>query len=220
MMTVALARALSLSPSARGALGWCARRSPLIGAALVTALLVSASARAATPPPYSWAKNATAYVGAGGVPNWHGSYFIFTADWGLHPFDGAFSTGTSISVAADFHQSWSLGALGVFVQLDLTYLFLSGLWAVDPPADFPFRLQLGSRVGVDVSRSVQTRPELTEPQVYWLARPSLHSYLDLEFPIPGARHFCIVLRSAIDTPASLHTIYRYNFSLGFSGGYE
>lgn len=192
----------------------------MIRAALVSALLLSATARAATPPPYSWAKNVTAYVGAGGVPNWHGSYFIFTADWGLHPFDGAFSTGTSASFAVDWHRTWLLGALGVFVQLDLTYLFLSGLWAVDPPADFPFRLQLGSRVGVDVSESYQTRPELAEPQSYVLVRPALHSYVDLEFPIPGARHFCLVLRAAIDTPASLGTIYRYNFSLGFSGGYE
>lgn len=188
--------------------------------ALAAALLLSVSASAAAPAGYSTPKNVTAFVGAGGVPNWHGSYFIFTTDWCLHPFDGAFSTGTSFSIAADFHQTWSLGSAGVFVQLDLTYLFLSGLWAVQPPATFPFRIQLGSRVGVDVSRSEQTRPELTEKQVYWLLRPVLHSYLDVEVPIPGARHIAIVLRAALDTPASLGTIYRYNFSLGVSWGYE
>lgn len=187
-------------------------------AVFLAAVLTCSAANAAGP--YSYPKYITAFAGAGGVPLYSGAYFIHTVDWGLHPFDGAFSTGTSFSVAADFHRVWSLGAAGVFVQLDLTYLFLSGLWAVQPPAHFPFRVQLGSRVGLDVSRSEMDRPELPEPEIYWLVRPALHNYVDVEIPIGSARRFTLVLRAAIDTPANLSTVYRWNFSIGGSWGYE
>ncbi|MBK7864202.1 MAG: hypothetical protein IPJ65_37520 [Archangiaceae bacterium] len=160
----------------------------------------------------------------GGVPSVEKSGHLGTSvDWGLYPFDGAFSTGMSAQLgAAITGPRWVLFQLGLFARLDLTWLLLTGFWRDDGAPDrFPFRVQVGSRLGIDWSQSTLTLPGQEGGTSYTLLRPVLHSFLDLQLPLPGhdwGQH-AVFVRASVDTPVNLSTVIRWGLSVGFALGY-
>ncbi len=145
---------------------------------------------------------------------------VLTAELGAHPLQGAFATGFSITNATDWKGSWEVVTPGLFGQIDLTYIFLSGFWAYPPPRDFCFRIALGTRLGVGFSES--SRPSqpgqltLQYAPSYALWRPELMSFADVDWPLGRARRYAIVLRGAIDTSVNLSALFRWSGSLGVS----
>jgi hypothetical protein len=166
-------------------------------------------------------------VGAGSVPNLptddRTGNMVLTAEVGAHPLQGAFATGFSLSNASDWKGHWSVVTPGLFGQLDLTYLLLSGLWAYQPQRDFPFRLAVGSRLGLGVSESFRPSdglPADTYAPAYRLLRVELMSFLDLDIPLTADRHYALVARAAVDTPVNVSSVFRWSGSVGISSAWS
>src|SRR5205085_12562188 len=134
---------------------------------------------------------------------------------GHRPLGGALGTGFAFSSATDVKGRYTVVTPGVFAKLDLTYLFLSGIWATTPPNCFPFRLQLGARAGLGVSESIRRDPA---PSTYVLVRPELQSFFDLEIPIDRDRVTSIVVRGSVDTSVNIQTLFRWALAIGLSYG--
>jgi hypothetical protein len=166
-------------------------------------------------------------VGAGSVPNLptddRTGNMVLTVEVGAHPLQGAFATGFSLSNASDWKGYWSVLTPGLFGQVDLTYLFLSGLWAYAPPRDFFFRLAVGSRLGLGVSESFRPSnglPADTYAPAYQLLRTELMSFLDLDIPVTSDRRYALVARAAVDTPVNVSSVFRWSGSLGISSAWS
>jgi hypothetical protein len=150
---------------------------------------------------------------------------VVTAEIGAHPLQGAFATGLSVSDTTDAAGHWSVVTPGLFGQIDLTYVFLSGLWAYAPPASFPFRLAIGSRLGMGVSESFRPNglPAATYAPAYGLIRPELMSFFDVGVPLsfvdassPFWRRYAVVARASVDTAINVSTLYRWSGSIGLA----
>jgi hypothetical protein len=158
-------------------------------------------------------------AGGGGLFLGSGGHGDVSIDFGFHPFAGAFSTGIWTSGA--FAEHWLVVSGGIFMQLDLTYVAVSGLWSHNPRATWPFRVQVGGRLGLDGSRSVQPRPELPDPPPYQLMRPAVHAYVNIEVPLTDhAPRLAWVLRGTVDLSVNLLTAFRWNVSTGLSFGFD
>jgi hypothetical protein len=163
-------------------------------------------------------------AGGGGVPRLpdddRAGNVVYTAEIGHRPVagntGGALSTGFSISSAADAKSQWSVITPGLFAQLDLTYVLLSGLWARIPPSAFPVRLELGSRLGLGISQSFRPQQDLPYAQSFLLLRPELMSYLQVDVPLDKRHEYVLLARGAIDTSVNLGELYRYSFTGGFA----
>ncbi len=185
----------------------------------MVALASSVAAAAPAPGPFSYPRYLRLLPGIGAVPLVTGTDTAFTLDGGVHSFDGAFSTGVSGSGAADNHGRFLVGSFGLFVQLDLTYLILSCLWSHPPQPNWPVRLQVGSRIGMDLSVSWAPRPELPRPPDYWLLRPALYSFVDVEVPLGPARAWSLILRGSVDSAVNLGSVYRWCVGVGVGYGW-
>jgi hypothetical protein len=144
---------------------------------------------------------------------------VMTTELGGHPFSGALGTGASLSSTLDIGGLWSVVTPGIFAKFDLTYVFLTGLWASAVPCDFPFRLQLGGRLGLSLSQSSRSRADLPSEQPYSLVRPELETFFDVERPLGTDRSWSLVARGAIDSAFNLSGIYRWSVSFGVSYGW-
>jgi hypothetical protein len=190
-------------------------------AALIVAVaLVPASARAEAPaPPYAWPAFVDTFVGFGSAPNPFDFVSALTAEVGHRPFGGALSTGVSFSSATDVTGLWNVVTPGAFAKIDLTYVFLSGFWSVQPPRNTHVRVHLGGRVGMGVSQSFQrVVPTATDPYLvdtsYVLVRPELESFVDLDVPLGARRAYSLIFRAAIDTPVTLDDLFRWTLCVG------
>jgi hypothetical protein len=161
------------------------------------------------------------FVGLGAVPHAPADdnkvSAVTTAEIGAFPLHGAFATGLSVSSASDWEGHWMVLTPGLFGQIDLTYVLLSGLYAYEPPPKFSFRLAIGSRIGLGISESF--RPSDSNPTEkyapsYMLLRPEMMTYLDLEVPIPGCRYYAIVGRGALDTAVNMSNLFRWSGAIG------
>jgi len=159
-------------------------------------------------------------AGMGSVPNLplgdNTANMIGTVEVGGHQLSGAFASGLSFSTTADMLGGWIVIVPGVFGQLDITYLLLTGFWAEEPPPYFPVRLQIGSRLGMACSESFRTDATYAPP--YRLYRPELGSYLDLDVRLPGGSQF-LVFRAGVDTSINTETLYRWSGSVGLSSSW-
>jgi hypothetical protein len=190
-------------------------------AALLALLIVAFPSLAhADPPPFDPHYFFRALVGVGSVPNLprddESGNVVFTAEVGGHPLSGALATGVSISTASDMLGNWYVLVPGLFAELDLTYLFLTGFWTYDPPEEFPFRLELGSRLGL--ARSESFRSEIPYAQPYTLFRPELGSFLDFAYPLCDCDQ-ALVLRTAVDTSVNIETAFRWSVSVGLKAAW-
>ena len=171
---------------------------------------------AAKTPPFAYNAFVRTFAGVGGLASGSASNIVFGTEIGHHPLGGALGTGFAFSSATDVNGRYSVVTPGVFAKLNLTYLFLSGIWATTPPNCFPFRLQLGSRAGLGVSESIRRNPA---PFTYVLVRPELQPFFDLEIPVNRDRVTSIVLRGSVDTSVNLQTLFRWAFAIGLSYGW-
>lgn len=172
--------------------------------------------------PYAHRKFARTLVGFGAVPDPRSVNATLTAEIGGRPFSsappdiGAFSTGVAYSSTADLAGRFTVVGLGLFVKLDLTSLFIGGLWSADPPRNnFPFRLQVGDRLGIGASESFRRGSP-----TYVLLRPEVQYFLDLEIPLHEERIHSIVVRGAIDTAVNGADLFRWSVSLGLDYGWD
>lgn len=189
---------------------------------MVTPLLLAlalATAADQPPPTFGFSRFLRTTVALGSVPRVGGRFLADTLEWGLRPFEGAFATGLSLTGGGDALNRWFTFTGGVFLELDLTYLFLTGFWAVKPPKWFPFRLHLGTRIGIDFSASWQPRDEEPSPRPYQLLRPALHTFVDLELPLGPRTDLSLFLRGSMDTPMNVSSVYRWSLGVGFCWGY-
>jgi hypothetical protein len=178
-------------------------------AALALALASPANAAVDPPTPYVYTSYVHAFAGMGAVPGAHTPFFVTTIDVGRHPFGGAFSAGVSGSFASDPSAGWMLGAFGVQLRLDLTYLFLSGFWAERFDPCFPIHIQLGARLGAALSEATALHPS------YWLARFELQPELDVEVPLGRRRVSSVIVRGALDSSMSLDGLFRWSILVGY-----
>jgi hypothetical protein len=167
-------------------------------------------------PPYAYNAFLHTFAGVGGLASGPSGNVIFGAEVGHHPLGGALGTGFSFSSATDVKGRYTVVTPGVFAKLDLTYLFLSGLWATTPPNCFPFRLELGARAGLGISESFRSDPA---PFTYVLLRPELQPSFDLEIPLDRDRVHSIVVRGSVDTSVNLETLFRWGIAVGLSYGW-
>jgi hypothetical protein len=194
-------------------------RRALVITSTLLASLASQSARADdakdAAPKETWSQPwyARMVVGVGGLMDVPATDLVLTAEIGHRPFQGALATGGSFSSASDLAGSWAAITLGAFAKLDLTYLFLSGLWSKQPAPSTPIRVQLGSRIGITASDSFGLTP------LYTLVRAEMEPFLDLEFPLDAKHTYGFVFRSALDTSVSFNAVFRWSFAIGFSYGW-
>lgn len=145
---------------------------------------------------------------------------VMTAEIGGHPLSGALGTGFSVSTAMDVRGLWSVLTPGLFAKLNLTYLFLTGLWTYGPPPPaFPFRLKVGGRLGVGISQSTRPSGDVPNAATYVLIRPELLDFVDIEWPLGSDRAYSFVARGALDTPVNLSSVFRWSVSAGLSYGW-
>jgi hypothetical protein len=174
-------------------------------------------------PPFAYPKMVRTLVGFGYVPKLPSddrtANVSLTEEIGGHPLTGALGTGFSISSTTDLKGLWSVVTPGLFVKLDLTYLFLSGLWACSPSRIFPFRLQLGGRLGLGISESTRPKGDVPGAAQYVLLRPELQSFFDVEIPIGTDRIYSVVGRGAFDGSVNLSDVFRWSFSMGINYGW-
>jgi hypothetical protein len=163
-------------------------------------------------------------VGLGDAPDRpaddSGAGAVLTFEWGAFPLGNVLGTGLSVSSFLDTHRQWSVTTAGLFAKVDLTYLFISGLWAVVPDPAFPFRLQLGGRLGLAASESFRPKQDVPDIGPYVLARPEVESFVDFELPQPSDPRFSLLGRGALDTSVNLSTFFRWSFSFGVSYGWD
>lgn len=167
-------------------------------------------------PPFAHDAFLRTFVGAGGLASGPSSNVIFGTEIGHRPLGGGLGTGFAFSSATDVHGRYTVLTPGLFAKLDLTYLFLSGGWATTPPNCFPFRLQLGSRLGLGISESFRSTPA---PSTYVLVRPELQPFFDVEVPLDRDRVYSIVVRGSIDTSVNLEAWFRWGVAIGLSYGW-
>jgi hypothetical protein len=158
-------------------------------------------------------------VGVGGATLVRGAALNLTAEVNPNFFSGTFSSGYSLSLATDF-QRWLVVVPGLFVQWDLTYLFLSGLWTTAPPKTFPFRIHVGARVGMAISVSFPSEEASPHASPYLLLRPELQPFVDLEVPIDQWRIWSVIVRAAVDAPVGADSVFRWSVSAGISKGFD
>jgi len=201
-------------------------------AALVAAIVCAAPVARAEAPKEDYLDYARLFVGFGSVPFPDPAESVnmttaFTLEIAHRPFDGALSTGFSISSVTDVNGSWNVITAGPFAKLDLMYVFTSGLWSHEPARHPPLRILVGARIGFAASQSfVHVTPtedsRFQDATSYVLFRPELQPVLDFEVPF-GLRHeLALSLRGALDTSVALDT-FRWSVALGFGyawGGYE
>jgi hypothetical protein len=171
---------------------------------------------AAKTPPFAHNAFVRTFAGAGGLASGPSTNVVFGTEIGHHPLGGALGTGFAFSSATDVQGRYTVLTPGVFAKLDLTYIFLSGIWATTPPNCFPFRLQLGSRAGLGISESFRRDPA---PFTYVLLRPELQPFFDVEVPVDRDRVYSIVFRGLLDTSVNLETLFRWGFAIGLSYGW-
>lgn len=189
-------------------------------APLLAMSVLAGAASAGEPNDFAARVSLRGTLGLGHVPLVNGVYSTLGMDWSLRPFRGAFLAGTGASVSWDLDRRWSGGSWGIFLALDVTYVVLSSLWSSEPSPTFPVRLIFGGRVGLGATQSRLARPELEKPPAYWLVRPELHLWSDLEWVFLPESRLSVFARGAIDTPVSLNTVFRVAFALGFAWGYQ
>jgi hypothetical protein len=173
---------------------------------------------------YDW--YVRALVGLGSVPNLpyddRTGNTVVTTEIGFHPLKAAFSSGFSMSNAADWNGLWNVLTPGLFAQLDLTYILLSGLWAYPPPRSFPLRIAVGGRFGLGISNSFRPTAglpvDMFAPE-YELLRPELMSYLDFDYALSSDRRYAVVFRMAVDTAVNLSQVFRWSGSVGLSSAW-
>jgi hypothetical protein len=182
--------------------------------------------------PFARVWTARTLVGVGSVPRLPSDdrtgNFVMTAEVGHHPFPdgkegGALCTGFSLSSATDFYGLWHVVTPGLFAKLDLTYIFLSGLWAYPLEPDernVPFRAHLGGRLGLGISESSRPAAEVPYASQYLLIRPELLSFVDLEVPLGSERVWSLVARGGVDTGVNLGTVFRWSVSAGLDYGWD
>ena len=175
-------------------------------------------------PPYAYSKFFQTLVGLGAAKGVGSTALVLTTEIGHHPLAGALGTGFSLSSATAMDGRWTVITPGLLAKLDLTYVFTGGLWAAPPPDDFPFRLQLGGRLGLGISESFPAKVPYASS--YLLVRPELQPFLDIELlpPIawaclPKDRVFSLIVRLAIDAPVNLGNVFRLSGSIGLNYGW-
>jgi hypothetical protein len=174
-------------------------------------------------PPYTYPKFFQTLVGLGAANGAGSTALVLTTEIGHRPLAGALGTGFSLSSATAVDGSWTVITPGLLAKLDLTYVFAGGLWAAPPPDDFPFRLQLGGRLGLAMSDSFPTKTPYGAS--YLLFRPELQPFLDLEvLPfglacLPRDRIFSLIVRLALDAPVNLSDVFRFSGSIGLNYGW-
>lgn len=167
--------------------------------------------------PYKW--YIRAFAGAGGaqhLPADDGApHAITTFEIAAHPLGQVLSTGTSVSYARDAHEQWDVWSLGIFAQIDVTALLMSGLLAY--PYDVRrafFRLDLGERLGLAASRSLRPGNDVGDVRPYVLIRPELTTFVDFAVPIRRERDWFFLARAAFDTSVNLESLFRATATLG------
>lgn len=186
-------------------------------------VLASGSALAADPPLYS-AVYFRSTLNFGTVPYFDGGGTDLTLDFGAHTFDGPFSTGLSTSFSSDLLSGrWFVLDEGLFVQLDLVYLVATAFWSHPPPTWLPFRAELGIRVALAVSESFPPRDVTPFASPYFLVRPEMRTFLDIEIPLGSSRRRALVIHGAIDSPVTFTRAYsnafRWSAGVGVSWGW-
>ncbi|MGH7440099.1 MAG: hypothetical protein ACRENE_30785 [Polyangiaceae bacterium] len=160
---------------------------------------------------YKWF--ARLVTGAGATPSTplddSSDFFAWTGEVGARPLGRVLATGVSFSQGQDVLGLWSVWSVGLFAEIDVTFVLLSGLWAYEPPPRFPFRLDLGSRLGVAYSQSSRPASDVEGGPQYNLIRPETQSYLELAVPLGEARMLSVMLRGAVDTSVNYETAFRW-----------
>jgi len=203
--------------------------SRVVPLAALLAPVACQSQHRASAPVFAHALSARTLAGGGGVPSLpaydRAPNLVVTTEIGHHPLQdrdeggAALGTGLSLSSVTDLAGRWAVLVGGPFAKVDLTYLFLTGLWAY-PVARFPVRVQLGGRLGVSISQSSFPQEGVAPP--YTLVRPELQSFFDVEAPLglDRDRTWSVVGRVALDTGVNLSTVFRYSFSAGLDYGWD
>jgi hypothetical protein len=176
-----------------------------------------------TKAPFSFPYFAGMFVGGGGVPLLPRPFVTTTAEIGQHPLTGALLSGLSVSSATSGNE-WSVLTPGIFARIDLTYLFRSGFWTVEPTPSW-IHFDLGARIGLGLSQSFQHIPLAKAESDYSLIRPELQSTFDCEMwpfasaPFPRARHYALVVRGALDNSVDLGQVLRWSLAMGLHYGW-
>lgn len=152
-------------------------------------------------------------TGFGGVTDSSSPLMGVAFEGGHRPFAGALSTGYALASSTDTAGQWFVLSPGLLVKLDLTYVFLSGFWSHCPSPTFPLRVQVGTRIGFDISESFGVKPS------YWLVRPDLQPHVDLELVLDSQRKYALVGRLAMDTTINLEATVQWIVSFGISFGW-
>ncbi len=163
------------------------------------------------------------FMGGGGSPKITTAFLVTTFEIGRHPFRareenspkaitfGAFSGGGSVSVGEDPSGKLFYASLGLRFAVDLTYVFLSGLWStVDFDQCFPFHFTLGERLGVAGTESFGVSPS------YVLLRVEAQTALDLEIPFGSRRQHSLLFRAAVDSSVALDSTFRWIAQFGYA----
>jgi hypothetical protein len=207
-----------------GLASWPTRAEPLKCAAVHRQDVADAGVDGVRCRPYVYPRALRVLAGVGSVPLVAGSSANLGVDYSPHSFSGsdvrggALATGLSASFDFALDGRWLAVAPGLFVQVDLTYLALSRLLVGEPPSDFPVRVQVGSRLGIGLTRSFPPRDVLPWASPYFLIRPEVRWFLNLEFPLDRWRVYSFVLSGALDTRASQSGVLRWSICAGLSWG--
>jgi hypothetical protein len=157
--------------------------------------------------------------GWGGVPQLpaddRAPHLVLDLEIGAYPLGQIVSTGASASFALDAYRQWTVWSGGLFAQIHVTSLFLSGLWAYPyDPRQVPFRLDVGERVGIASSDSRRPANDVPDGPTYTLIRPELMTFAELGISIRPQRDLFFLLRAALDTSVNLETLFRASGSVG------
>jgi hypothetical protein len=205
----------------------------------IALLLLAPAARAQTQTldtPYILHDYIHTFFGMGGSPNVTPPILITTFEIGRHPFRswrssrtfdgkpvtdrrtitfGAFSAGASLAGGWDPGGQLLYAAAGLRFAIDLTYVFLSGLWStVDFDQCFPFHVTLGERLTIAYTDSRSIKP------AYDLARVEAETALDFEVPIGRRRQHSVIVRGAIDSSVALDSTFRMLIQVGYGFSWE
>ena len=128
---------------------------------------------------------------------------------------GAFSAGGVVASGYDPAGKLFYLSLGLRFAVDLTYVFLSGLWStVDFDQCFPFHVTLGERLTLAYTNSWNIYP------AYELVRVEAETALDLEFPFGARKQHSLIFRTAIDSSVALDTTFRFVGQIGYGFSWE
>jgi hypothetical protein len=191
----------------------------LVVAELLTPAVAAAQqADAPRDPGYSYPRFMRTMVGLGSAPNLprddNQPNVVFTTEIGGRPLSGALGTGVSLSETIDTAGQWSVLTPGLLAQLDLTYLFATAFYSYPPPPRALVHLEVGARLGFAFSQS--SRPDVAYAAMYSLWRPELQPFFDADIPLPGDRHYTLLMRGALDGPVNMSDIFRWSLSVGFN----